>query len=722
MRLWVLLLYALWARRVASLHIHGNTVHLLPRLPKEREGSLWVLQSHVIPPKVHGFLGRHTYIVSSLKGVESGNVSELHPEHKYSPSIDSSEGISVRVVDSGVRLPLRGKIINKHKVFFEGPVSLAKIRRIAESTNVLSIEPARSTLLPHSPPNPREEMLGPGYLLPPYGAGINIMVSDSGLDTTHCYFYALNATPQAVEYAPGMFTNPAVYNNSHGSKSAGVALGRTCQTEMGVANESGLLFIDLTLTPGVLVLPMDWAPVYSQAVSKNISLHSISWGLNSTEFGVYDLLASEIDAFTYNTGILPCVAGGNLGPAQFVSSPATGKNLLSVAACTGNTSLIASFSSMGVRDGRVHVPLVAALGYDVVVAESQTPAAPNHATFTIDQGTSLSAPAICGLAALVDQHCLVTTGKICSAALKMAAVVNCAVPTSGVVDVNTSMILPGYHDLSFGVPFLNLSAALYLDHLVTTGSSYTVCFAATGPSVAATLAWIDPPAIPYSSSVLVNDLDLLIVYNGVEFIAPTVQNVERIILNTVVGATIELTVFVQGYLSTPNQTFALALSGVKTQECGVIPCYVPFGSGLLAGSSCIVIDCVPFYFISNNMCVCQATKDCGNSVLVECNHASNTFPACPESHIVIVDEDAPALAVTIIMGIVVWLSFIVCIALACTKLRDVEMPRMPEAPAWMRRKPRPPPPEHPLTEPLAPPPKVPMKVFKRTVMGGVRWR
>jgi len=76
----MLLLPLLLAATAAALNIHGNAVHLSARIPEEREGRLWVLQSKVIPDTVHGYLGHHTFVVSSLRGITEGNVSELHPE------------------------------------------------------------------------------------------------------------------------------------------------------------------------------------------------------------------------------------------------------------------------------------------------------------------------------------------------------------------------------------------------------------------------------------------------------------------------------------------------------------------------------------------------------------------------------------------------------------------------------------------------------------------
>ena len=88
-------------------------------------------------------------------------------------------------------------------------------------------------------------------------------------------------------------------------------------------------------------------------------------------------------------------------------------------------------------------------------------------------------------------------------------------------------------------------------------------------------------------------------------------------------------VFVEGLLSSPNQTFALALTNVAPRVCGILPCTVSHGSGLLLNNGCQVDNCDPNYVIDDNMCMCVSQLSCGNSVFVQCNMASNSFPPCP---------------------------------------------------------------------------------------------
>jgi subtilisin family serine protease len=270
---------------------------------------------------------------------------------------------------------------------------------------------------------------------------------------------------------------------------------------MGVSNESTLTYFDIQAEDGTLQLPLDWTVLYNAAAARNVSLHSISWGINYTA-GVYDETASDLDWLTLIYDILPCASSGNDGPTGMVNSPCTCKNCLCTGGATANSSYIASFTSQGVLDPRPHMPVVAALAVNVTVAESLVPAMAGHADFTLANGTSMASPAICGLAALVDQFFMNATGVRASAAMKIAAVVNSATYATGLVDSNNNPVV-GYSDLSFGVPNLNFAIATYFDRLVTSGGSVTKCFITTATTVSITLAYIDLPAMPFVSNVMV---------------------------------------------------------------------------------------------------------------------------------------------------------------------------------------------------------------------------
>jgi hypothetical protein len=404
---------------------------------------------------------------------------------------------------------------------------------------------------------------------------------------------------------------------------------------------------------------------------------------------VYDETASELDWLTRVYDILPCASSGNEGPTGMVNSPCTCKNCLCTGGATQNASWIASFTSQGVLDGRTHVPQVAALAVNVTVAQAANPGAPGHADFTLANGTSMASPGICGLAALVDQYFVNATGVRASAAMKMAAVVNSATYALGLVNVDTGQPVVGYHDLSFGVPSLNFAISMYYDKLATSGGSVTRCFAATGTTVSITLAYVDLPAMPFLPNVMVrrtenkltrqvNVLGMAVIYNGASTVPPMTQNIQKVVMSVLVGATIDVTVFVEGLLSSTNQTFALALTNVQPQTCGILPCTVPHGSGLLLNGGCQVNQCDPNYAIDEGRCLCVASLDCGDGVFVECNMASNEFPPCPGGTIIIVETDTIATPALVIGSIIAWSFVAVCIGLwACVCMREKPLAGQP---------------------------------------------
>jgi hypothetical protein len=289
----MLLLVSMLVSGVSSLLIHGNAVHMSARIPDEKEGRLWVLQSSTVPPNVHGYLGHHTYLVSSLRGVDAGNVSEFHPEvrlrdrvsraqYKYDPRIVADNGLVAIVVNASLPFQLKCTVLSPHRVLFRGRIPLARIRRLAESPNVLLLIPADKAMHRHSLAT-RTQLLATPPLAPPFGTGTAIMVTDGGgIDTEHCYFLSKNVTVSSIEYAPGLFTNTTVFNGSHATMTAGIALGQFCGGQMGVANASTLTFFDIEDESGVLQLPLDWTVLYDAAAARNVSLHSISWGINYT--------------------------------------------------------------------------------------------------------------------------------------------------------------------------------------------------------------------------------------------------------------------------------------------------------------------------------------------------------------------------------------------------------------------------------------------------------
>ena len=391
------------------------------------------------------------------------------------------------------------------------------------------------------------------------------------------------------------------------------------------------------MTDGAQTMPPDWQRVFELAA---VDGHSISWGVNGSA-GLYDPTAAELDEAAFANDTLHCTSAGNSGPAGLMGSPATMKNALSVGACVDvNCTAAASFSSAGpLPDGRTRVPRVLALGIGVNASEAVNGSAPGYAAFAVAQGTSVASAAVCGLVAMFREF----WGARPPAALTLAAVVNSARATNGsVVNASSGALLPGYRDMSYGLPQVAAWATtLYLTGALASNQDARYCLAASGPNVSATLAWMDPPAAPYSSPVLVNNLQLVISHAGQTYSTAEneVDNVVQLRLaNASVGLPLQVWVVASGVISLPPQQYGLAISGAANSSCNVVvPCNVSHGSGVLLPTGCLVLMCAPHYQLVGEECVCDPAVDCGNSVQVLCKN--NTFAPCPQGTIIVVEVE-----------------------------------------------------------------------------------
>jgi hypothetical protein len=126
------------------------------------------------------------------------------------------------VVDATLPFPIKCTILSPHRVFFRGRIPLARIRRLAESTNILLLISADKAMHHHSLAS-RQQLLATPPLSPPFGAGTAVMVTDGGgLDVEHCYFLGKNVSVSNIEFAPGYYTNTTVFNKSHATMTSGL--------------------------------------------------------------------------------------------------------------------------------------------------------------------------------------------------------------------------------------------------------------------------------------------------------------------------------------------------------------------------------------------------------------------------------------------------------------------------------------------------------------------
>ena len=315
---------------------------------------------------------------------------------------------------------------------------------------------------------------------------------------------------------------------------------------------------------GKLPNQLSFTSVASGAYAAGARISNNSWGNSSN---TYDTNAQEYDALVRDAQ--PGVPGnqqmsfifsaGNLGAGGHVSSPGTGKNVLSVAASenyrpegtdacnldgqgsigpdgANNVRDILRYSSGGPTvDGRAK-PDLCAPGTHVYGAASQTSGffgdglcagaglfqPPNQSLYTWSSGTSLAAPHISGAASLVRRYIanknLLGENRVPSPAMIKAYLLNSA---SFLTGENADGNLPGDRQ---GWGLANLSRAF--DSTKRELVDQTMLFTGTGQafevqgSVAdrslplrVTLVWTDAPG-SLVGPALVNDLDLEVTVGG----------------------------------------------------------------------------------------------------------------------------------------------------------------------------------------------------------------
>ena len=186
-------------------------------------------------------------------------------------------------------------------------------------------------------------------------------------------------------------------------------VGECFEETKGVAYEAKILAFDFGDAEGNLDTPTDlYEMMYPPAFDAGARISSNSWGGGYS----YDAKAKDVDDYVYDhPEFLIVFAAGNDGDlygAYSISSPGLAKNCLTVGAAENafpvlNFTAVASFSSRGpTLDGRIK-PDVIAPGDALWSAAASGSSGLATCSVTEKQGTSMAAPAIAGLAALIRQ-------------------------------------------------------------------------------------------------------------------------------------------------------------------------------------------------------------------------------------------------------------------------------------------------------------------------------
>lgn len=313
------------------------------------------------------------------------------------------------------------------------------------------------------------------------------------------------------------------------------------------------------MAPGADVFSYDWnSPTTEHNGAINtygIELSQNSWGNgveegNCSLYGDYTSWARDYDEIVtgvYTRSIPVVFAAGNerndgdcgMDPnppypnyANILPPGGTAKNTITVGATNSDDNSMTTFSSWGpVDDGRLKPDVVAPGDESGVAAITSTvPDAfiDNEPSLDCDgfgddfcypydemQGTSMAAPVVSGIGALLIEQYHTTYGTEPLPSTVKALFIHTATD----LDNGTSWYNPG-PDYASGYGLVDAQAAVdaivaqgVLEHHVANGEtfSHTIELSQTVSSLKVTLVWDDPPAAVLADPTLVNNLDLELV-------------------------------------------------------------------------------------------------------------------------------------------------------------------------------------------------------------------
>jgi len=475
----------------------------------------------------------------------------------------------------------------------------------------------------------------PWYDIGLNGAGEVIAISDTGIDMDHCYIdenmdnyrfgrpRTLDLSRRKVVQYDDYIDREDVYEG-HGSHVAGSIAGSLPSEKgisEGIAFDAKIAFIDIGSADGRLETPdvrrlLDTGSPYAK-------IHTMSWG---SEFIGYGIMSWLIDSYLHkNDELLVNVAAGNEGNGDVsytVGDPATAKNVIAVGAHNSygsdqaggqlGPSYVAGFSSRGpTLDGRTK-PDILAPGKWISSIKSGSkvgqcdpsdgkPPGPNKAKAGLVSmmGTSMSAPIVSGVAALIRQYLregFYPTGERNatnaytnpSSALIKAIILNGAQYMAGVDNGKKGVSSVNPYDNTQNFGRVSLAHSLYIKNMsevqsvlldrkfIINGQTryYTVKIDTSGGCIndvfSVTLVWNDVPGVPGCLKCFVNDLDLYVTKTGNDTIKifpngrdtkDFKNNAERVQVQGVQDGDV-LTAYVVGFnIQTKTQHFSLVFSG-----------------------------------------------------------------------------------------------------------------------------------------------------------------
>lgn len=373
--------------------------------------------------------------------------------------------------------------------------------------------------------------------------------------------------------------------NDHGTHVTGLAAGddSSCPEgeRLGIRSDSKIIFVDVERSQkeeeNGLDIPASIEGVMQLLYDSGARIFSNSWGANHN---AYTFHAMEIDKFVYfHDDFLVLFAAGNNGPGEgTIGSPATFKNGIAIGASqnkaesftikgeywsppfrpnttfkyVGNEENLAAFSSRGpTSDGRT-APLLVAPGEYTLSARAHP--GTNSSIWLEMRGTSMATPNALRHFARLRQFIRQQLKQEPSVALLSAVSVTLAHTLRGrdaycryyegsIIGLTLSHH-PSINDQGFGrlsIIEQQLPFVYYKDRISfsTFSAPQIFCFVVDEPFItdfSVTIAWTDPPALPYAKHALINNFDLQVSINDTTFysLSDSTNNVERIRIKKIV--------------------------------------------------------------------------------------------------------------------------------------------------------------------------------------------
>ncbi|MBI4154227.1 S8 family peptidase, partial [Candidatus Woesearchaeota archaeon] len=229
------------------------------------------------------------------------------------------------------------------------------------------------------------------------GTGVKVCVLDTGINKTHPALAG-----RVINWSDFTVENDVNDIHGHGTHVAGIIASNDA-TYMGVAPGASLLNAKVCRKDGKcsdsdIISGIDWC------ISNGADILSLSLGSTSGPNDGSDVLSQYLD-LAADSGKVIVVSAGNGGPDNgTIACPACAHKVIS-AGSTTKSDVVSGFSSRGPTDDGRTLPDVTAPGSSIISLHKS-------GGFTSFSGTSMSAPHVSGLAALILQARNMTSQEV----------------------------------------------------------------------------------------------------------------------------------------------------------------------------------------------------------------------------------------------------------------------------------------------------------------------